>query len=255
MASTFTILFTPQENKVKFILSICNKGSWHLLFHWLYTLYYLCQCTHEPTACISMNNQKRYAKYAYIAMLHINLKVKSLFNVYHIYNKSESLLWKAEGTRDLVFPPRPLICPLDTLWQSVKWPAYLFWFGKTLMEISLCINSNWVRSNRSMVAQTEKDCTISSLACILCQVFHLNTVIPKFSGLIQLGLINWLYTSYVQDVQYHIVFEEIVHPKMKIPSLITHPHAVPNLEDLCSSSEHKLNIFDGSKSFLTLYRQ
>ncbi len=32
----------------------------------------------------------------------------------------------------------------------------------------------------------------------------------------------------------------IVHPKMKILSLITHPHVVPNLKDLCSSSEHKI---------------
>ncbi len=35
----------------------------------------------------------------------------------------------------------------------------------------------------------------------------------------------------------------IVHPKMKILSLITHPHVVPNLKDLCSSSEHKLRYF------------
>ncbi len=31
---------------------------------------------------------------------------------------------------------------------------------------------------------------------------------------------------------------------MKILLLITHPQAVPNLQDLCSSSEHKLRFFD-----------
>ncbi len=35
----------------------------------------------------------------------------------------------------------------------------------------------------------------------------------------------------------------IVHPKMKILSLITHPHVVPNPLDLRSSSEHKLRYF------------
>ncbi len=39
--------------------------------------------------------------------------------------------------------------------------------------------------------------------------------------------------------------------KIKILSLITHPHVVPNMWDLCSSSEHKLK----SESFLTLHRQ
>ncbi len=35
----------------------------------------------------------------------------------------------------------------------------------------------------------------------------------------------------------------IVHSKMKILSLITHPHVVPNPLDLRSSSEHKLRSF------------
>jgi len=35
-----------------------------------------------------------------------------------------------------------------------------------------------------------------------------------------------------------------VHPKMKILSLITHPHhVVPNLDDVCSFSEHKWRSF------------
>ncbi len=39
------------------------------------------------------------------------------------------------------------------------------------------------------------------------------------------------------------LFKGIVHPKIKILSLITHPHVVFNLHDLCSSSEHKLRYF------------
>ncbi len=35
---------------------------------------------------------------------------------------------------------------------------------------------------------------------------------------------------------------------MKIQSLITHPHVVPNPQDLCSASEHKLTYF-GQISF------
>ncbi len=35
----------------------------------------------------------------------------------------------------------------------------------------------------------------------------------------------------------------IVHPKMKILSLITHLHVVPKLEDLHSSLEHKYKYF------------
>ncbi len=37
--------------------------------------------------------------------------------------------------------------------------------------------------------------------------------------------------------------EGIVHQKMKILSLITHPHVIPNMQELCSSSEHKLRFF------------
>ncbi len=40
-----------------------------------------------------------------------------------------------------------------------------------------------------------------------------------------------------------LAFKGIVHPKIKILSLITHPHVVPNLQDLHSSSEHKLKYF------------
>ncbi len=48
-------------------------------------------------------------------------------------------------------------------------------------------------------------------------------------------ILNLLYCCY------HL--KGIVHPKMKILSLITHPHVVPNLKDLHSSSEHKLRYF------------
>ncbi len=40
-----------------------------------------------------------------------------------------------------------------------------------------------------------------------------------------------------------LAFKGIFHPKMKILSVITHPHVVPNLQDLHSSSEHKLRYF------------
>ncbi len=36
------------------------------------------------------------------------------------------------------------------------------------------------------------------------------------------------------------IFKGIVHPKMKMLSLITHPHVIPNLQALYSSSEHTL---------------
>ncbi len=39
------------------------------------------------------------------------------------------------------------------------------------------------------------------------------------------------------------VFKGIVHPKMKILSLITHPHVVPNSKDLSSSSEQTFRYF------------
>ncbi len=39
------------------------------------------------------------------------------------------------------------------------------------------------------------------------------------------------------------LFKGIVHSKMKILSLITHPHVVPNQQDLRSSSECKLKYF------------
>ncbi len=39
------------------------------------------------------------------------------------------------------------------------------------------------------------------------------------------------------------VFKGIVHPKMKILSIITHSHVIPNPKDLRSSSEHKLRYF------------
>jgi len=35
----------------------------------------------------------------------------------------------------------------------------------------------------------------------------------------------------------------IVHPKMKILSVFTNPHVVPNLYDLVSSEEHKTRYF------------
>ncbi len=40
-----------------------------------------------------------------------------------------------------------------------------------------------------------------------------------------------------------VLLKGIVHPKMKILSLITPPHVIPNLSDLHSSSEHKLSYF------------
>ncbi len=44
-------------------------------------------------------------------------------------------------------------------------------------------------------------------------------------------------------------FKGIVHPKMKILSLIIHPHVVPNPKDLCSSSEHKLYFWWNLRAF------
>ncbi len=38
--------------------------------------------------------------------------------------------------------------------------------------------------------------------------------------------------------------EGIVHPKMKIMSSFTHPHAVPKLYDFLYSVEHKENILN-----------
>jgi len=40
-----------------------------------------------------------------------------------------------------------------------------------------------------------------------------------------------------------IALKGLVHPKMKMMSLITHPHVIPNPKDLRSSSEHKLRYF------------
>ncbi len=39
------------------------------------------------------------------------------------------------------------------------------------------------------------------------------------------------------------ILKEIVRLKMKMLLLITHPHVVPNLEEVCSSSEHELRYF------------
>lgn len=91
-----------------------------------------------------------------------------------------------------MFPPQPLICPLVTLLQSVMWPADLFCFGKTLMQISSYINSNRVTSNRAVVAQSEKDSIISSFDFILCQVLHVIEdygFIPQYSNSQVLGFI------------------------------------------------------------------
>ncbi len=53
----------------------------------------------------------------------------------------------------------------------------------------------------------------------------------------------------------HHWFKAIVHPKMKMLSLITHPHVVPNPLDLLSFSEHKLRyLLIKFESFLTLHR-
>ncbi len=55
---------------------------------------------------------------------------------------------------------------------------------------------------------------------------------------------------------YWKVFKGIVHPKIKILPLITHPRVVPNLQDLRSSSEHKIKIIlMKSQNFLTLHKQ
>ncbi len=46
-------------------------------------------------------------------------------------------------------------------------------------------------------------------------------------------------------VAHTMCLKVLVHPTMKIMSLITHPHVVQNPKDLCSSSEHKLRyLFD-----------
>ncbi len=49
-----------------------------------------------------------------------------------------------------------------------------------------------------------------------------------------------------EDVDVVVVlkgFKGLVHPKMKIMSLITHPHVDPNPQDLHSSSKNKLRYF------------
>ncbi len=51
-----------------------------------------------------------------------------------------------------------------------------------------------------------------------------------------------LYKNYLIEHNDKMI-KGIVHPKMKILSLITHPHFVPNPSDLCSSSEQKLRCF------------
>ncbi len=54
---------------------------------------------------------------------------------------------------------------------------------------------------------------------------------------------NSVYSFHSGKGSIPIEIKIIVHPKMKILSWITHPHVVPNLQDLCSSSEHKLRYF------------
>jgi len=62
-------------------------------------------------------------------------------------------------------------------------------------------------------------------------------------------LLHYAFTLFVKKLSYtgFSVWEKkvkgLVHPKMKIKSLITHPYAVPTPEDLHSSSEHKWRYF------------
>ncbi len=51
------------------------------------------------------------------------------------------------------------------------------------------------------------------------------------------SLNNVIYTQL-----YKRLFKEIIHPKMKILSLFTHPHVVPKPQDLHSSLEHKVKV-------------
>jgi len=44
---------------------------------------------------------------------------------------------------------------------------------------------------------------------------------------------------YSSSAEMLIAFKGIVHPKMKMKSLITHPHGVPTPKGLRSSSQHK----------------
>ncbi len=61
-------------------------------------------------------------------------------------------------------------------------------------------------------------------------------------GLDQIPTKKKLFVCNILYVCIYLVIR-IVHPKMKMQSLITHPHVVPNPEDLLSSSEHKLRYF------------
>ncbi len=63
----------------------------------------------------------------------------------------------------------------------------------------------------------------------------------SFKSYLPIGLWIYIYThNIVTWGSESGLFKEIVHPKMKILSLSTHPHVVPNLR---SSSEHKLRCF------------
>ncbi len=52
-----------------------------------------------------------------------------------------------------------------------------------------------------------------------------------------------MFQTYKVVVKSRNLLKGIVHPKIKILSLITHPHVVPNLWDLRSSSDDKLRKF------------
>ncbi len=47
--------------------------------------------------------------------------------------------------------------------------------------------------------------------------------------------------NFLEKIEFN--FKGIVHPKMKIMSLSTHPHVVSKPQDFPSSSEHKLKYF------------
>ncbi len=51
------------------------------------------------------------------------------------------------------------------------------------------------------------------------------------------------YVSKIPKTTFTPGIKGIVRPKMKILSLITHPHVIPNPQDLHSSSDHKLRYF------------
>ncbi len=92
---------------------------------------------------------------------------------------------------------------------------------------------------------------VSSSSCTsraLSSVLNVSVVLEEAVVLDNLGdfvnafiVLFWIIVCTHPGVQQG--FKGIVYPKMKMISLITHPHVVPNPEALCSFSENKLRYF------------